>query len=1341
MSLHSQPDREAKNGSQATSEKKTSRTPWPFCIFKRNQPTVPTDRGQSPEFAASAFSRLTFSWMTSIMTTGYWRKLELNDIWLVNPNRSVGPLSKRFQTSFQQRTEQKSNHPLAFALHDTFKRDFWLGGGCLLVASIAQIMVPFTLRFLLNFLSEAWDAATSENPSPHPGPPIGRGLGLVFGILFLQLLQSVCTNQFIYRGFMVGAQSRAVLVAEIVHKSLRLANEGASAGSGSLMTLMSSDTARIDQAAGLFHIVWTSPITILLAFALLVTNLSYSAVPGFGLLFFGAGGLTLALRTLVKRRKAINKATETRVSLTQEIIRSIRFIKNNACEIPFIERLRDIRKDEVQMTVKLQLIRNAIQSTSIILPILGAMLSFIAYATTGNAFTPARIFSSLALFNSLRVSFNLLPVAIGQLADAWSAVRRLEKLLLASDHKEEIERDLTSEFAIQADKAYFTWASSLSDATISENPGASDTPRSSITLTIDPFTLQDMSFKVQKGELLAVIGSVGSGKSSLLSALAGEMRKTSGRITQGVISRAYCPQDAWIKNATVKDNITFDRSWDSNFYSQVIDACCLLPDLQALAAGDQTEIGERGINLSGGQRQRVNLARAIYSNSDIILMDDPLSAVDAHVGQHIFKHGICGLLKEKTRILCTHQLHILSRCDRVLWLEDGAIKAVGTFQELQSTCPEFQDMMASYAQKESQEGRKQGEEPEKNSKHTADSSGQTHSGQHPSDGALIKEEELIADRISFALFNSYLKSAGNAFLGLFPIAILAVAQGSNALTSIWLSWWVSTRFEISRGAYIGIYVAIALIQAVLFYTYGVAISIINGRASETMVQQATARVIMAPLSFHDSQPLGRIMNRLSRDTEVMDNQLPEALRMFLYTLAIIASIVVLLSYYFHYFLIALVPLTAGVLYAASYYKASAGQLKRYESILRSVMFARFGETISGVQTIRAYGAEARAIRRLHEAIDDMDSAYFLTLSNQRWVTTRLDIVAAAVVFVVGIGVTTLRRSFNPSDSGLVLSYVLSITQMMQLVIRSLAEVENSMVSTERLHEYQNDLPQEPSQIGNVRESWPERGEIKMIDVVLQYRSDLPPVLQGLSLEIAGGEKIGIVGRTGAGKTSLTAALFRLVEISRGRIVIDGLNIAGIPLHELRSRISVIPQDPTLFKGTVRSNLDPFDQHTDFELWAALHSAGIKKLSSNASDENLIRLDEVVEEEGKNFSKGQRQLLAIARALVRDCRIVICDEATSSVDQEADKKIQKTIMEAFTAKTVLTIAHRLDTIISYDKVCVLEQGRVLEFGRPFSLWKREGPFRALCDRSGIRKQDFEQDTSEASAHDKGLADDV
>lgn len=1294
---------------------------------KREVAPVPAQRQPSPEFTANWFSRLSFGWMTPIMVLGHRRKLEKNDIWLVNPERNVKSLRDKFRTAFKNHLRKRSKHPLAAALHETFKVEFWIGGACLMTANLAQVFIPFTLRFLLNFVAAAYEAATAEDAPNHPGPAVGRGLGLVFAILIMQVLQSVCTNQFIYRGFMVGSQARAVLVAELFDKSLSISDRARASSDGSIMTLMSSDTARIDQAAGLFHLMWASPITILLTFALLIINLSYSAVPGFGLLFFGIAGLTFALKSLISKRKQINVTTDARVTLTQEMLRSVRFIKNNAWEDHFLGKLKELRDKESSMLVRLQLMRNVINSVSISLPIFGAMLSFITYSTTGNGLVVAPIFSSLALFNALRVPFNLLPVVIGQVADAWSALTRLEKFFLAEDHREDSTWDVDSDNAIKIDNADFTWESSTKSgaAKAAEKKGAkkNDIVPATAEMEALPFALRGVNLSVRKGELLAIIGSVGSGKTSLLSALAGEMRKTTGDVTLGASSRAFCPQDAWIQNATVKDNITFGRPYNHVLYNKVLDSCSLRPDIAMLAAGDATEIGERGINLSGGQRQRINLARAMYSDSDIVLMDDPLSAVDAHVGKHIFEQGICGSLKSKTRVLSTHALHILGQCDRVMWLENGQIRALGPFRHLEATNPEFKAMIDQGLQnKNRQEDEKKSPEEEEFVKNYKRASLEL-TKQMNNDGSLVKDEESIQGGRMIDVYKAFIRASGHLAYGFVPIILLLVAQGANTLTSQWLSFWTANKFHLSREDYIGIYVGIAVAQALLFFVFGAMMSILGGRASRDMVFRATSKVMAAPLAFHDTQPLGRIINRLSRDAEVMDNQLSEAIRMFIYTLAIVLSIVVLLSYYFPWFLVALGPLTILVLYATAYYRSSASQMKRHEASLRSVMFAKFGESVTGVSTIRAYGAQARAVQRVHDAIDDMDSAHFLTLSNQRWVTSRLDLVAASVVAIVGLLVVLLRTSVEPSVSGLVLSYVLSITQMMQLVVRSLSEVENAMVSTERLHEYEIDLPQEQIQTGSVPESWPSRGEIQMKDIVMRYRPELPPVLRGLNMSIRAGEKIGIVGRTGAGKSSISAALFRLTELSAGSITIDGLDISQIPLKELRSRISVIPQDPNLFQGTIRSNLDPFEQHTDLELWNALRRSGVQGHSDSGAVINYLHLDSPVEEEGRNISKGQRQLIALARALVRDCRIVVCDEATSSVDLETDNNIQKTIMEAFTGKTVLTIAHRLETIAKYDKVCVLEQGRVIEFDSPLGLWESRGAFRALCDRSRIGRSDF------------------
>jgi ABC-type multidrug transport system fused ATPase/permease subunit len=427
-------------------------------------------------------------------------------------------------------------------------------------------------------------------------------------------------------------------------------------------------------------------------------------------------------------------------------------------------------------------------------------------------------------------------------------------------------------------------------------------------------------------------------------------------------------------------------------------------------------------------------------------------------------------------------------------------------------------------------------------------------------------------------------------------------------------------------------------------------------------------------------------------------------------------------------------------------------MKRHEAVLRSKVFSQFSEAIVGTASIRAYGLQHFFIRRLAESIDDMDSAYFLTFANQRWLSIRLDSVGCLMVLVLGILVVTQRFDVDPSITGLVLSYILAIVQMLQFTIRQLAEVENNMTATERLHYYGTKLEEEaPLHFAELDKNWPQTGKITFENAEMRYRKGLPLVLQGLSMEIAGGERIGIVGRTGAGKSSIMSALFRLTELSGGRITIDDIDISKVGLHDLRSRLAIIPQDPALFRGTVRSNLDPFNEHTDLELWSALRKSGLvepereqqmsTEIESSAQDiekiavepqnqpqqqqqqQQRIHLETPVEEEGLNFSLGQRQLMALARAIVRNSRIIVCDEATSSVDFETDQKIQLTMALGFKGKTLLCIAHRLRTIINYDRICVMDQGQIAELDTPLALWERGGVFRGMCDRSGISREDF------------------
>ncbi|OBT52767.1 hypothetical protein VE04_05838 [Pseudogymnoascus sp. 24MN13] len=795
------------------------------------------------------------------------------------------------------------------------------------------------------------------------------------------------------------------------------------------------------------------------------------------------------------------------------------------------------------------------------------------------------------------------------------------------------------------------------------------------------------------------------------------MRKTSGDVLFGA-NRAFCPQYAWIQNASVRENIVFGKEMSRGWYDKVIDACALRPDLEMLPSGDGTEIGERGITVSGGQKQRINIARAIYFDADIVIMDDPLSAVDAHVGRHIFDNAICGLLKDKCRVLATHQLWVLNRCDRIIWLEEGRVQAVDTFANLMANDAGFQHLMETTAVEEREEKKEDEEEAGEEVKDKKSKKKKA--------AGLMQAEERQVKSVPWSVYGSYIKASGSMWSLVLVLLLLVLSNGANIVTSLWLSWWTSDKFGFSSGTYIGAYAALGVSQALLMFGFSVSLTVFGTTSSKVMLNRAITRTLRAPMAFFDTTPLGRITNRFSRDVDTMDNFLTDAIRMYFLTLGMIFATFALVIAYFHYFTIALVPLSVIFVFSAGYYRASAREMKRFESVFRSSLFAKFSEGLSGTASIRAYGLQDRFVMGIRSAIDEMNSAYYLTFSNQRWLSIRLDAIGNLLVFTTGILVVTSRFNVNPSIGGLVLSYILAIVQILQFTVRQLAEVENGMNSTERVHFYGTELEEEaPLHTIEVADSWPHGGGIIFKDVEMRYRPNLPLVLSGLNMHVRGGERIGVVGRTGAGKSSIMSALFRLVEVSSGSITIDGINISTIGLHDLRSRLAIIPQDPTLFKGTIRSNLDPFNEHTDLELWSALRQSDLVSADASLDDKapGRIHLDGVVEEEGLNFSLGQRQLMALARALVRGSRIIVCDEATSSVDMETDDKIQRTMAAGFKGKTLLCIAHRLKTIIGYDRICVMDKGSIAELDTPLRLYEAGGIFRGMCDRSGIRREDF------------------
>ena len=754
-------------------------------------------------------------------------------------------------------------------MYDSFKFEFLLGGACQFVAAMCQVIAPFVLRYLIAFAGEAYVAERRGIPGPSPG----RGWGLVVAILALQLIQSLATSQFIYRGMTVGGGARGALISVIFDKAMRISarakaggapNEqpvlekaqvaemkrkwyqrfkknkpdsnkenggGASIngegwGNGRIVNLMSTDTYRVDQASAFFHMIWTAPLQLIITLILLLINLQASALAGFALLVITMPLLGRAIRSLLKRRMAINKVTDQRVTLTQEILQAVRFVKFFGWETSFLARIAAIRNKEIRAIQILLAIRNGINAVSMSMPIFASMLTFITYSLTDNNLDPALIFSSLALFNALRLPLNLLPLVISQVVDALSSVRRIQEFLLTEDMHEDIIFNPQANEAIVVKNASFTWERTPSreaeDASSSpkntRTPGKNEKNEGSPKMqhhrkdselvqgTKDisetsstsgdkvPFSIQGINLDVKRHELVAIIGSVGSGKSSLLAALAGDMRKIQGEVTIGA-SRAFCPQYAWIQNATVRENIIFGKSYDRARYDRVVDACALRQDFDMLPDGDRTEIGERGITLSGGQKQRLNIARAVYFDSDIILMDDPLSAVDAHVGRHIMDHAILGLLADKCRILATHQLHVLRRCSRVVWMQDGRIAAVDTFDKLMSQNEAFAELLASTSQEED-------DDEKEDAADKREAKAEKGTKRKRSARKLMQTEERAVKSVSWGVYTAYIRASGSIIYGPLVILLLIISHAANIVTSLWLAWWTSDQYNLPTGTYV-----------------------------------------------------------------------------------------------------------------------------------------------------------------------------------------------------------------------------------------------------------------------------------------------------------------------------------------------------------------------------------------------------------------------------------------------------------------------------------------------------------------------------------------------------------
>uniref|UniRef100_A0A672LN94 ABC-type glutathione-S-conjugate transporter n=1 Tax=Sinocyclocheilus grahami TaxID=75366 RepID=A0A672LN94_SINGR len=1110
---------------------------------------------------------------------------------------------------------------------------------------------------------------------------------------------------------------------------------------GEIVNLMSADAQRFNDVTNFIHLLWSCPLQIALAIAFLWIELGPSVL---------AGLLVMVLMVPINGWLATKSREFSQIRICNLDLRTSlhmfhffsslgsEVLKYYAWESSFEAQVQEIREQELKEVWKFAYLSSVSTFIFSCAPAIVSLATFAVFVSVSpnNILNAEKAFTSISLFNILRFPLAMLP----QLISIMVQVLELIHAVIF------IPKHITATFQLRA-------AVSMTDGTYAWER---DT---------EP-VLKNVSLDIKPGRLVAVVGAVGSGKTSLISALLGELHSLKGCINiKGSV--AFVPQQAWIQNATLKDNVLFGSDVNEERYRSVVEGCALGPDLDLLPGRDQTEIGEKGINLSGGQKQRVSLARAVYSSADVYLLDDPLSAVDSHVGKHLFERviGPKGLLKDKTRILVTHGISFLPYVDEIVVLVNGVVSEVGSYDGLRASKGAFSEFLETYGKDESSNANaNKGLSPiqhvhflmtttdfiagvhfcmhqdcfiyiffvfsvslRKNSSVRSKKDSGDKKGQR-----LIEKEAMETGRVKFSVYLQYLRSMGWclvtwSFLFYFIQNVAIIGQ------NLWLSDWTDDSVEYFNITYpnhirdtrIGVFGALGVAQVMVclslsgFLVFLGTILLADGSisASRTLHTSLLSNILKVPMVFFDTTPSGRIVNRFAKDIFTVDEMIPMSFRSWILCLLGVLGTLFVICLATPIFTAVVVPMAVIYYFVQRFYVATSRQLRRLDSVSRSPIYSHFGETVSGLSVIRAYGHQQRFLKQNEDTIDqNLKSVYPWIVSN-RWLAMRLESLGNLVVFFSALFAVISRGSLNSGLVGLSISYALNVTQTLNWLVRMTSELETNIVAVERVREYAEITNEAPWITANrPPDDWPTGGNIHFENYKVRYRPELELILHGITCDIQSTEKIGIVGRTGAGKSSLTNCLFRIIEASEGQILVDGIDISTLGLHDLRSRLTIIPQDPVLFSGTLRMNLDPFEKSSDEEIWTVLELAHLKDYVRGLP----TGLQHEVSEGGENLSVGQRQLVCLARALLRKSRILILDEATAAVDLETDDLIQNTIRTEFSHCTVLTIAHRLNTILDSSRVMVLDSGKIVEFDSPSVLLNnKQGHFYAMAKDAGIR----------------------
>ncbi|GLV37821.1 uncharacterized protein CBL_06477 [Carabus blaptoides fortunei] len=1291
------------------------------------------DRPTNHREDANFLSALLFWWTFKIFNLGKKRDLFESDLPEPLKEHKASTLGDKISRLWSIEIKRQQIPSLTRVLTKCFFWEYFAYG---LALAFMELIVKPTQPLFIGLLVRYFTAENSQNTNPeafpmylsrmfyynHPNQcAIQRNEAILYAscIVLCSIASVIFQHPYMLSVMHIGMKIRVACTSLMYRKTLRMSMLALSPTTvGNVVNLMSNDATRFDIVTMFLHYLWISPIQMIMFTYILYTQVGIAAYVGAGVIaIFIPVQMILAYLNKNLRWKTAFK-TDERVRLMNEIIAGIQVIKMYAWEYAFCKLVNVARRREMGILVRTSYIRGLVMSmimftsrTAIFVTLTSFVLLF------GNTISSEKVFIVIGYYMIMRSSMTLFfPQGITQFAEAIITIKRTRDYLM-------------NEEAIVGDPSILN--PDLKDSSTETNFSISLVKQELPTVPSiriieayarwnkNHYVLRDIEFSIGQNELVVFLGRVGSGKTSLLHVILKELPLCRGYISvKGTIS--YASQEPWLFAGSVRINILFGEVYDRERYRNVCSVCALQNDFKMLPYGDQTIVGERGISLSGGQRARVNLARCIYKKADIYIMDDPLSAVDTHVGAQIFEECIMGFLKNKIRILVTHQSQYLQRVDHMIVLEKGRVVAKGTYHELHSSGLNF----TQFAEEHSSEKLAT---PSIHDIPTSSSLGYF--------SEINVRQSFIETRgtgqIGCTLYKQYLRAGGNCCWIIWVVSMFLLTQGLASASDFFVAKWVNIEelnihrdepgFEgsgilsandciISYAVVTDLLIMASIGRSFLFFYLCL-------RGSIKLHDEMFESIVFGQMRFFNMNPSGRILNRFSKDMGSVDEDLPYAMIDFSQMFLNLIGATIILSATNYYLLPPIILITTALVLIRRYYLKTSRSLKRVEGVVRSAVFAHLNASIQGLSTIRTHRAEEILTYEFDKHMDLHSSAWYLFISTARAFSLWMDGLCVALITLASYGFILLQTVFNmdvmAGDVGLCITQCISLTGLIPWGMRQSAEMENQMTSVERIIDFTN-IDHEPDLLAPKElrppANWPSDGEIIFKETTLRYSLREEPVLKDLNFVIRPKEKIGIVGRTGAGKSSLISALFRLAYQS-GSIIIDGIDIFNIGLHDVRRKIAIIPQEPVIFTGTMRFNLDPFRTHSDEVLLSALSTVDLEPGTRNILNQSLV-------EGGASLSAGEKQLLCLARAIVRNCRILILDEATSNMDAETDRLIQKTIRTSFDQCTVLTIAHRLYTIMDYDRVLVMHAGAVVEFDHPHNLLQiKDGYFTSMVNQTG------------------------